>query len=173
MPCNVEFGHELSICSRTEENHGKPYSIYPDAELSGCKPTSSKPSGIVYTHSDIIPYLAVVLFDWLLNCCLPWPAEWFLVPSPTGRMTIFHWRLWELSDSLPLYLNFIYTTRIHANSVRTSQETHYVSARKPNRLMLFRAVTAVYSGNHVKHIIKLCAQNAEFLNTGRYIKLPL
>jgi hypothetical protein len=24
MQCNVEFGYQLSICSRTEENHGKP-----------------------------------------------------------------------------------------------------------------------------------------------------
>jgi hypothetical protein len=30
------------------------------------------------------------------------------------------------------------------NSVRTSQETHYVSATKPNRLMLFRQTVAVY-----------------------------
>jgi hypothetical protein len=32
----------------------------------------------------------------------------------------------------------------HINSVRTSQETHYVSAIKLNRLMLFRETVAVY-----------------------------
>jgi predicted Zn-dependent protease with MMP-like domain len=36
------------------------------------------------------------------------------------------------------FLNNIY------NSVHTSQETHYVSATKPNQLMLFRETIAVY-----------------------------
>jgi hypothetical protein len=37
------------------------------------------------------------------------------------------------------------------NSVRISQETHYVSATKPNRLMLFRETVAVYCENHTEH----------------------
>jgi hypothetical protein len=37
------------------------------------------------------------------------------------------------------------------NSVRTSQETHYVSATMPNRLMLFREPVAVYCDNHTEH----------------------
>jgi hypothetical protein len=37
------------------------------------------------------------------------------------------------------------------NQVRTSQETHYVSATKPNRLMLFRETVAVYCENHTEH----------------------
>jgi hypothetical protein len=48
-------------------------------------------------------------------------------------------------------------------SVRTSQETHYVSATKPNRLMLFREIIAVYCENHMEHTNILCVQNAEFL----------
>jgi hypothetical protein len=36
------------------------------------------------------------------------------------------------------------------NSVRTSQETHYVSVTKPNRLMLFRETVAVYCENHTE-----------------------
>jgi hypothetical protein len=28
--------------------------------------------------------------NWLLNCCWPSPAQWFLVPSPTGLMTVFY-----------------------------------------------------------------------------------
>jgi hypothetical protein len=44
---------------------------------------------------------------------------------------------WEKNTiGLTLYrLNFF--TILYKNSVRTSQETHYVSAAKPNRLMLF------------------------------------
>jgi hypothetical protein len=41
------------------------------------------------------------------------------------------------------------------SSVRASQETHYVSATKPNRLMLFREIIAVYCENHTEHIIAL------------------
>jgi hypothetical protein len=47
------------------------------------------------------------------------------------------------------------------NSVRTSQETYYVSATKPNRLMLFRETVAVYCENHMEHTDTLCGQNAE------------
>jgi hypothetical protein len=38
---------------------------------------------------------------------------------------------------------------IYKNPVRTSQEKHYVSATKHNRLMLFRETVAVYCENHV------------------------
>jgi hypothetical protein len=49
-------------------------------------------------------------------------------------------------------------------SVRTSQETHYVSATKANRLMLFRETAAVYCENHMEHTDTLSGQNAEFYN---------
>jgi hypothetical protein len=38
-------------------------------------------------------------------------------------------------------------------SVRTSQETYYVSATKPNRLMLFRETVAVYFENRREHSV--------------------
>jgi hypothetical protein len=49
---------------------------------------------------------------------------------------------------------------IYKNRVRTSQETHYVSATEPNRLMLFRETVTVYCENHTKHSDTLCGQNA-------------
>jgi hypothetical protein len=33
---------------------------------------------------------------------------------------------------------------MYTNPLRTSQEIHYISATKPNRLMLFRETVAVY-----------------------------
>jgi hypothetical protein len=60
---------------------------------------------------------------------------------------------------------------IYKNRVRTSQEPHYVSMTKTNRLMLFGEIIAVYCENHTEHINTLCGQNAEFLNfkaIGRY-----
>jgi hypothetical protein len=58
----------------------------------------------------------------------------------------------------------------YKNSVRTSQETHYVPATKTNRLMLFRETVAVYSENHTEHTNTLCGQNAEYLKaSGTYI----
>jgi broad-specificity NMP kinase len=50
---------------------------------------------------------------------------------------------------------------IYKNSVRTSQETHYVSTTEPNRLMLFREIIAVYCESHVKHTNTLRGQIAE------------
>jgi hypothetical protein len=51
---------------------------------------------------------------------------------------------------------------IYKNSVRTSQETHYNTATKPNRLMLYRERVAVYCKNHMKHTNTLRGHNAEF-----------
>jgi hypothetical protein len=49
------------------------------------------------------------------------------------------------------------------DSVRISQETHYVSATDANRLMLFRETVAVYCENHTEHINTFCGQNAEII----------
>jgi hypothetical protein len=60
---------------------------------------------------------------------------------------------------------------MYKNPVRTSQETHYVSATKPSRLMLFRETVAVYCENHTEHTDTLCGQNAEFFHvkaSGKY-----
>jgi hypothetical protein len=53
---------------------------------------------------------------------------------------------------------------MYTHSVRTSQETDYVSATKPNRLMPFRETVAVYCGNHTEHTNTLCGQNVELFN---------
>jgi hypothetical protein len=36
LQCNVDFGYQLSICSGTKENHGKPWSGWPVAGPSEC-----------------------------------------------------------------------------------------------------------------------------------------
>jgi hypothetical protein len=38
---------------------------------------------------------------------------------------------------------------------------HYVSATKPNRLMLFRETVAVYCENHTEHTNTLCGQKTQ------------
>jgi hypothetical protein len=50
----------------------------------------------------------------------------------------------------------------HTDTVRTSQETHYVSATQTNRLMLLGETVAVYCENHTEHTNTLCGQNAKF-----------
>jgi hypothetical protein len=44
------------------------------------------------------------------------------------------------------------TCQMFKSQAAASQETHYVSATKPNRLMLFRETVAVYCENHTEHI---------------------
>jgi hypothetical protein len=51
---------------------------------------------------------------------------------------------------------------VYIDSVRTSQETHYVCATNPDRLMLFRETVAVDCENRTEHTNTLCGQNAEF-----------
>jgi hypothetical protein len=45
-------------------------------------------------------------------------------------------------------------------SIRTSQETHYVSATETNRLLLYGETVTVYCENHTEHTDTLCGQNA-------------
>jgi hypothetical protein len=51
-----------------------------------------------------------------------------------------------------------------------TQETHYVPATKPNRLMLFRETVAVYCENHTEHINTLCGHLSSYL-TGNTLRL--
>jgi hypothetical protein len=55
---------------------------------------------------------------------------------------------------------FSFFKMTYKHSVRTSQETHYISATKTNRLMLFGETVAVYCENHTEHTDTLCWQNA-------------
>jgi hypothetical protein len=43
---------------------------------------------------------------------------------------------------------------MHIKSVRISQKTHYITATKHNRLMLFTETVAVYCKNHTEHTSK-------------------
>jgi hypothetical protein len=43
-----------------------------------------------------------------------------------------------------IYVVYCYNHTEHADTVRTSQETHYMSATESNRLILFREPVAVY-----------------------------
>jgi hypothetical protein len=61
----------------------------------------------------------------------------------------------------------------HTDTARTSQETHYFSATKPNRLMLFRESVAVYSESHTEHTNTLCGQNAQSVPHRKHITSPL
>jgi hypothetical protein len=62
MQCNVEFGYQLSICSGTKENHGKPWLSCSVAGPSGCKLTSSQQSSIKYASPNTSPYLRFFSF---------------------------------------------------------------------------------------------------------------
>jgi hypothetical protein len=58
----------------------------------------------------------------------------------------------QLRETVAVYCeNLKEHTDIYINSVRTSQETHYGSATKPNRLMLFGETVTVYCENHMEN----------------------
>jgi hypothetical protein len=64
-----------------------------------------------------------------------------------------------------------WTTEIIQNSSSYHTETHYISATKPNRLMLFRERVIVYCENHAEHTNSLCGQNPEHVcKTAQYIR---
>jgi hypothetical protein len=55
-----------------------------------------------------------------------------------------------------------HTEHTDINSFHTSQETHYVTATKPNWLMLCGETVAVYCENRTELTNTLRGQNAEF-----------
>jgi hypothetical protein len=55
---------------------------------------------------------------------------------------------------------------VYKHLVHASQATHYVSATKPDRLMLFVETVAVYCENHTEHTSTPCGQNAEYVKAG-------
>jgi hypothetical protein len=112
------------------------------------------------------------------NCYWPSPAESFSGPSPVGLAAIFYCLSFQTALFVASYDSQDHgggirpglhtgertirnTQIIYKYSVLTSEETHYISATKPNRLMLFRETVAVYCENHTEHINTLCRQNAE------------
>jgi hypothetical protein len=61
------------------------------------------------------------------------------------------------------YLAMSLHVTIFKNSVRTSQETHYISTTKLSRLMLFGEIIAIYCENHTEHTNTLFGQNVKLL----------
>jgi hypothetical protein len=104
------------------------------------------------------------IWSWSASCGRQSVVQFILVSgSPLGPTARFSFSLlFRLTIALLFFLfAFFYITFI--NSDRTSQETHYVSATEPNRLMLFRETVTVYCENHTEHTDTrtLCGQNAE------------
>jgi hypothetical protein len=150
MQCNVEFGYQVSICSETKENHGKPWSRWPVAGPSGCKLTSSQQSSIKPRALALVPFCAVALLFKRLQVlvytsfvCIWFGWETYRAQhlGKTVRTYIyyhvyelhrFEFVIWEClsigsfeGERVRRRYTFFYITYI--NSVRTSQETQYIS----------------------------------------------
>jgi hypothetical protein len=86
-----------------------------------------------------------------------------LYPQGTGfpfrRLLPLAGLRWRCSTPPPHGLTERFTRTSDTNPVRTSQETHYVSTTKTNRLMQFRETVAVHCENHTEHTNTLCGQN--------------
>jgi hypothetical protein len=112
---------------------------------------------------------AVQVSDRPTNCTSA--GAWSSLLQPFQATGVwFSCNLHGLGTFNPLKTEFLL---IYKNSVRTSQETHYVSTTKPNRLMLFMETVAVYCDNHTEHTDTLCGQNAEFVPYRKHITSPL
>jgi hypothetical protein len=81
---------------------------------------------------------------------------------PFRCLSGLRWRYWNPPPHVYIYSRL--SNDLYSNSVRTSHETHYVSATKPNRLMLFRETVTVYCENHTEHTNVLHSQGIEFFN---------
>jgi hypothetical protein len=83
-------------------------------------------------------------------------------------MTIFYC-LTALGAFRPLWPSLKVRIRLinTKNSVRTSQQTHYVSVTKANWLMPFKEIIALYCKNHIKRRKTPSEQNAGLLTLKR------
>jgi thioredoxin-related protein len=62
----------------------------------------------------------------------------------------------------------------HTDTVRTLQETHYISAAKPKRLMLFGETVAVYCENHTEHTDTVhTSEETHYISTTKLNRLML
>jgi hypothetical protein len=61
-----------------------------------------------------------------------------------------------------MFTRIEFILKIYRNSVRTLQETHYVSAIDIGVLILITGKNSAYCENHTKHKNTLYGQNAEF-----------
>jgi hypothetical protein len=72
------------------------------------------------------------LTDWLLNCCWPSAAGWFLVPNPTGFMVIFYCLTnleairTLLHRSLVKWLNIHLDSMLHLNIRTITQDNNCI-----------------------------------------------
>jgi hypothetical protein len=62
MKCNVEFGYQLSICSGTKENHGKPWSSWPVAGPSECNWLLASSPALNPWTLTLVPTLCYCIF---------------------------------------------------------------------------------------------------------------
>jgi hypothetical protein len=76
-----------------------------------------------------------------------YPSDWICYARGTSLAVRNAWLL-EAWSSFKLYLQIQFVPH----------RKHYVTAAKPNRLMLFREIIAVYCENHTEHIHTLCGQ---------------
>jgi hypothetical protein len=94
---------------------------------------------------------------------IPFPVMSF-VPSLSSntRINVKAWACLLLYSILALWRrNFSQIILVYTNYNRTSQETHYATATKTNRLMLFRETVTVYCENCTQHTDTLFGQNVE------------
>jgi hypothetical protein len=83
------------------------------------------------------------LIDWLLICCRPSTAQWFLVPSSTELIAIF------------CCLTVL-------GAFRPVSTLQFVPHKKHITFPLFGEKIAAYRENHKKHTGPLCRQNQNF-----------
>jgi hypothetical protein len=62
MQCTVEFGYQLSICSGTKENHGKPWSNWPAAGPSECNRLLASSPALNPRTLTLVPTLHYCIF---------------------------------------------------------------------------------------------------------------
>jgi hypothetical protein len=63
MQCNVEFGYKLSICSRTEENHGNPISSCRAQDFSDANGLLASSPTLNTRTLTLVPICAVAVFE--------------------------------------------------------------------------------------------------------------
>jgi hypothetical protein len=146
-----------SWCRAPSGAHDQILILFDSYGLALCGAFSDERKGLSFVYAAGLRQLS------LSSVRVPWDS-WpyftvsdlrlpFSLPPTTCRVTV---EVFDPASTRVWGTKFL--SIIFKQSVRTSQETHYVSATKHNRLMLFRETFTVYCENHQENKYSLWAE---------------
>jgi hypothetical protein len=136
--CDVEFGYQLSICSRTQRNHGKLDRVDRSQDLPDANWLLASSPALITRPLTLVSICAVALFEKVY--IFVFTDVSFYVHTLDEHQTVVYITLAKRIH--------VYT---HMHAYKHTYIYIYASATETNPLMPFRGRLAVHCKNHPEH----------------------